>query len=132
MRRAVHSLLDEAYGAWDESYVPLSHADWVSRMTGDPEFDPSVWWLAERDGALAGCALHWNSGWLKDLVVLGSERGRGLGAALVGLGLAEFTRRGLRRVGLKVDAANPTGAVALYERFGFVLASTEAVWVSSL
>ncbi len=81
-------------------------------MTGDPEFDPDVWWLAERDGTLVGCALHWSSGWLKDLAVRDSERGRGLGAALVTTGLAEFARRGKRRVGLKVDAGNPTGAVA--------------------
>ncbi len=33
-----------------------------------------------------------------------SERGRGLGAALVRQGFAEFARRGVARVGLKVDA----------------------------
>ena len=47
-------------------------------------------------------------------------------------GLAEFARRGVARVGLKVDAANPTGAVRLYERLGFVLERREAVWASSL
>jgi GNAT superfamily N-acetyltransferase len=129
---AVHRLLDEAYGAWDPLYVPMAHADWVSWMTGDPEFDSSVWWLAERDGALAGCALHWSSGWLKDVAVRDSERGRGLGAALVETGLAEFSRRGAARVGLKVDTGNPTGAVRLYERLGFVTASREAVWLWNL
>jgi len=130
--RAVHDLLDEAYRAWDPLWAPMAHADWVSWMTGDPEFHPSVWWLAEREGTLAGCALYWTSGWLKDLAVRDSERGRGLGAALVGLGLNEFARRGLDRVGLKVDAGNPTGAVQLYERLGFVTASREAVWAWSL
>jgi mycothiol synthase len=130
--RAVHDLLDEAYRAWDPLWVPMAYTDWVRWMTGDPEFHPSVWWLAEREGALAGCALHWTSGWLKDLAVRDSERGRGLGAALVGLGLAEFARRGLERVGLKVDAGNPTGAVRLYEKLGFVTASREAVWAWSL
>ncbi len=89
---AVHSLLDEAYSAWDKSYVPMAHADWVAWMTGDSEFDASVWWLAEREGELVGCALYWSSGWLKDVVVQEIERGRGLGAALVRLGLAEFSR----------------------------------------
>jgi mycothiol synthase len=129
---AVHRLLDEAYGAWDPEYAPMTHADWVSWMTGDPEFDSDVWWLAERDGALAGCALHWTSGWLKDLVVREDERGRGVGAALVATGLAEFARRGMRRVGLKVDAGNPTGAIRLYERLGFVTERREAVWAWSL
>ena len=128
----VHALLDEAYVAWDPLYVPVAHADWVGLMTGDPEFDPNVWWLAERDGALVGCALHWTSGWLKDVAVREAERGRGLGRALVATGLAEFARRGARRVGLKVDADNPTGAVALYERLGFVTERTEAVWSWSL
>jgi len=129
---AVHALLDEAYGAWDPQYVPVAHADWVSWMTGDPEFEADVWWLAERNGALAGCALHWTSGWLKDVAVRDSERGRGLGAALLTTGLAEFARRGTRRVGLKVDAANPTGAIQLYERLGFATERREAVWAWSL
>jgi predicted N-acetyltransferase YhbS len=129
---AVHGLLDEAYGAWDPLYVPVKHADWVAWMTSDAEFDPDVWWLAERDGALVGCALHWTSGWLKDVAVRDSERGQGLGAALVTIGLAEFARRGASRVGLKVDAGNPTGAFRLYARLGFVTARREAVWAWSL
>jgi ribosomal protein S18 acetylase RimI-like enzyme len=118
---AVHSLLDEAYLGWNRSYVPAPPAEWVRSMTEDAEFDTSVWWLAEREHALVGCALHWSSGWLKDLAVRESERGLGLGAALVCTGLAEFRRRGVARVGLKVDAENPTGARRLYERLGFTV-----------
>ena len=129
---AVHALLDAAYGGWDTSYVPVPHADWVSAMTGDVEFDASTWWLAEREGALVGCALWWSTGWLKDIVVRESERGRGLGAALVRQGFAEFARRGIRRVGLKVDAGNPTGAPRLYERLGFRTADREPIWALSL
>jgi ribosomal protein S18 acetylase RimI-like enzyme len=129
---AVHGLLDEAYGGWDPLYVPVSHADWVSWMIGDPEFDANVWWLAERGRELAGCALHWSSGWLKDVAVRDSERGSGLGSSLITTGLREFARRGMRRVGLKVDAGNPTGAVRLYERLGFVTERREAVWSWSL
>ena len=130
--RAVHELLDAAYLAWDSAYVPVSHEGWETAMTGDVEFDPAVWFLAERDGALVGCGLHWSSGWLKDVAVRESERGRGLGATLVQMGLAEFSRRGCARVGLKVDAANPTGAVRLYERLGFVITNRQAVWVATL
>jgi ribosomal protein S18 acetylase RimI-like enzyme len=128
----VHGLLDAAYGAWDEAYVPLAHEDWVRAMTGDAEFDRTVWWLAERDGSLAGCALWWSSGWLKDVVVRESERGRGLGGALIRHGFAEFARRGVGRVGLKVDAANPTGAPRLYERLGFKTMQREQIWALSL
>jgi predicted N-acetyltransferase YhbS len=130
--RAVHDLLDEAYLAWDTSYVAVSHDGWATSMTGDSEFDASVWFLAEREGELVGCALHWSSGWLKDVAVRTSERGRGLGAGLIETGFGEFSRRGIGRVGLKVDAANPTGAVQLYERLGFVTVNRQAVWLSSL
>jgi mycothiol synthase len=122
---AVHALLDEAYRAWDPEFVAIPHAHWVRGMTGDAEFDPGLWLLAERDGALAGCALHWNSGWLKDLAVRGPERGRGLGRALVLAGLHSLRRRGLGRVGLKVDADNPTGALRFYESVGFVPAERD-------
>jgi ribosomal protein S18 acetylase RimI-like enzyme len=129
---AVHALLDEAYGGWDKAYVPLAHEDWKRAMTGDVEFNATTWWLAERDGELAGCALWWESGWLKDIVVRESERGRGVGAALLAQGFAEFARRGKKRVGLKVDAANPTGAVGLYERNGFRTERREQIWALSL
>jgi ribosomal protein S18 acetylase RimI-like enzyme len=129
---AVHALLDQAYGGWDSTYVPLGHGDWLRAMTGDVEFDPTVWWLAERDRTVVGCALWWSSGWLKDVVVRESERGRGLGAGLIRQGFAEFARRGVRRVGLKVDAGNPTGAPRLYERLGFIVERKEQIWVLSL
>ena len=129
---AVHALLDEAYRGWDTTYVPLAHEDWVTSMTGDVEFDATTWWLAERDSVLAGCALWWSSGWLKDVVVRESERGRGLGAALISQGFIEFARRGIRRVGLKVDARNPTGAPRLYERLGFTTEGREQIWALSL
>src|SRR3954447_20027714 len=47
---AVHRLLDDAYRAWDSRYVPIAHDDWLRWMTGDIDFDPTVWWLAKRDG----------------------------------------------------------------------------------
>jgi mycothiol synthase len=128
----VHSLLDEAYSAWDARYVRLAHDDWVAWMTGDSEFDPAAWFLAESGDELVGCALHWNTGWLKDLAVRESARGQGLGTALLLHGFAEFARRGVPRIGLKVDAANPTGAVALYERRGFVTDRREGIWLLCL
>jgi len=120
---AVHALLDDAY-TWDDSYAPRAHDEWLRWMTAHDEFDPELWLLTERDGALVGCALHWRPvdgrGWLKDLAVAAPERGRGLGAALVHAGFRASTERGARVVGLKVASHNPTGALVLYERAGFV------------
>jgi mycothiol synthase len=128
----VKQLLDEAYLAWDASYVPMAHDDWVRWMTGGTDFDPAVWWLAEDGGSLAGCVLHWRTGWVKDLAVRASYRGRGLGTSLLLQGFREFVPREVPRAGLKVDANNPTGAVALYERLGFTVDRREEVWTLCL
>jgi GNAT superfamily N-acetyltransferase len=114
----VHVLLDDAY-AWDEAYVPMPHGDWVAWMTGDANFDPGCWWLAESNGDLAGVCLTWREGWVKDIATSPDWRGRGVGKALLLHALSEHRARGNRTVGLKVDDRNPTGAVALYERCGF-------------
>jgi len=133
---AVHALLDEVYSAWDETYVARPHDDWLHWMTAHDEFDPDLWFLAERDRALVGCALHWketaHGGWVKDIVVRESERGLGLGKALLHHGFAEYARRGAERVGLKVDSGNPTGAPQLYERVGFVIDRRYGIWVKRL
>ena len=96
-----------------------------------------MWFLVERDGELVACALHWRAhegrGWVKDIVVRESERGRGLGKAL--LNHAFRSVRGARvpiASGLKVDSTNPTGAPQLYERLGFVTDQRYAIWTKRL
>jgi ribosomal protein S18 acetylase RimI-like enzyme len=132
----VHALLDAAYAGWDESYVARPHDDWLQFMTDHDDFDPDLWLLVERDGELVACALNWNAtargGWVKDLVVRESERGQGLGQALLHHTFLEYRRRGAERVGLKVDADNPTGAPRLYERVGFVTDRRYGIWVKRL
>jgi len=132
----VHTLLDDAYLGWDETYVAQSHEGWLSFMTDHAEFDPAMWFLVERDGELVACALHWKEherrGWVKDIVVAGAERGRGLGKALLHHAFREYAARGVERVGLKVDSSNPTGAPQLYERVGFAIDRRYGTWVKRL
>jgi ribosomal protein S18 acetylase RimI-like enzyme len=125
---AVHALLDDAYSSWDRGYVRVPHDQWLRLMVGDEAHDPRVWWLAEAAGELVGCALHWREGWVKDIAVRERARGRGVGRALLREALAEFARRGAPRVGLKVDAANPTGAIRLYQSLGFIEDQRQEVW----
>ena len=124
----VKALLDDAYAAWDDAYVMRTQNEWQRWMTQHDEFDPELWFLVERAGSLVACALHWKEsngrGWVKDLVVRESERGRGLAKALLHLGFRSYAARGVERVGLKVDSRNPTGALQLYERLGFVVDPT--------
>lgn len=132
----VQALLDDEYSGWDESHVVRSHEGWRTFMTVHDDFDPAMWFLAERDGDLVACALHWKEsqgrGWVKDLVVRKNERGRGLAKALLQHGFREYARRGADRVGLKVDSTNPTGAPQLYERLGFVIDQRLGIWQKGL
>jgi mycothiol synthase len=55
-------------------------------------------------------------------------RGRGLATALIGRNLRLLAERGMTEAALSVDAQNPTGAVALYERVGFERVRTDLVY----
>jgi len=131
----VKALLDEAY-AWDATYTPQSFDEWRSYMTDHDEFDPSLWFLVERDDMLVACALYWKEhnrrGWLKDIAVREEARGAGLGKSLIRHGLRAYSAHGAQRVGLKVDAANPTGAADLYAREGFVIDQHLEIWRKTL
>jgi ribosomal protein S18 acetylase RimI-like enzyme len=132
----VHALLDETYAAWDLDYVPRPHDSWLAFMTDHDEFDPELFFLVERDGELVACALHWKEvdarGWVKDIVVRQDQRGRGLATALLQHAFRSYADRGVAKVGLKVDSTNPTGAMQLYERLGFVTDQRQGLWVKRL
>jgi ribosomal protein S18 acetylase RimI-like enzyme len=69
---------------------------------------------------------------VKDIVVRESERGNGLGKALLQHAFRAYSSRGATRVGLKVDSTNPTGAPKLYERSGFVTDQRYGIWIKRL
>jgi ribosomal protein S18 acetylase RimI-like enzyme len=133
---AVHALIDEGYTSWDDTYVPIAHDDWLEWMTAHDEFDPALWLLVERGGELVACTLCWaphqRRGWVKDIVVCESERGRRLAKAMLLEQFRAYASRDVESVGLKVDGTNPTGALQLYERFGFVTDQRYGVWVKVL
>lgn len=52
-----------------------------------------------------------------------SHRGRGLARTTLARVLAEAKKSGYQRASLGVDAENPTGALGLYERLGFTVAT---------
>jgi mycothiol synthase len=80
-------------------------------------------WLGVWDGdeiaATMICdARRYGLGWIGSIGVRKRWRRRGLGLALLHHAFGEFWRRGERKIGLGVDAENPTGATRLYERAG--------------
>lgn len=106
---------------------------WSHWMVEEPAFDRSLWFLAEKEGDLAGIVIARSQehepgvGWIRILGVLPEHRQRGLGQALLRHTFAEFGRRGFSAVGLGVDAENPTGAVRVYERAGMHVERTNLI-----
>jgi GNAT superfamily N-acetyltransferase len=140
--RPVFDALEEAFrDHW--GYIPWNFQEWKRRRFADGEFYPDLWFIAADLGEagvngaadpgkadlsrmqIAGAAICWiksSGGWVGTLGVRRPWRRSGLGLALLHHAFGEFYRRGHRRVGLGVDASNPTGATRLYERAGMHVA----------
>jgi GNAT superfamily N-acetyltransferase len=131
---AVHAVIDEAFADhWDHHPEPFDR--WTEEHTSIANYDPTLWLLATQGGQSVGAltaSVRGDRGWAGELGVLASHRGRGIGAALVRRSFTTFSRRDLRRAVLSVDAQNPTGATALYERLGMRVVSRWGVWERAL
>jgi mycothiol synthase len=100
----------------------------------EPWFQPRGFFLAEREGRLAG--FHWTKvhaeEQLGEVYVLGvrpGAQGGGLGRALTLIGLRHLAAEGLPTAMLYVDADNKA-AVAVYERLGFSTYETDLMYRS--
>jgi mycothiol synthase len=122
-------------GAWTRADLELRERE--------PWFDPSGFFLAERDGRLVGfhwTKIHGGQGSADDgkhgheplgeVYVVGvdpDERGTGLGRALTLTGLRYLRSRGLTEVMLYVDESN-SAAIGLYESLGFTHWDTDVMY----
>ncbi|MET8225550.1 mycothiol synthase [Streptomyces sp. NPDC005301] len=100
--------------------------------TAQPWFDPAGFFLAFRDGELAG--FHWTKVHaqerLGEVYVVGvrpGAQGGGLGKALTAIGLRHLAAQGLPTAMLYVDADNKA-AVTVYERLGFTVHETDLMY----
>ena len=129
--------MDSFADHWDFRPEPIE--DWRRWLLDKENFDPSLWFLAEHGGELAGialCSWHFSGdpqfGWVNVLGVRPRWRRQGLGGALLRHAFREFAGRGATRVGLGVDAENTTGAVRLYERAGMRAVRRSDSWEKRL
>jgi mycothiol synthase len=131
---AVHTVLDQAF-ADDWGYHPEPFDRWAEDYATSPSYDPTLWLLGTEGKEPVGTltANVWGDrGWVGEVGVLASHRGRGIAAALLRRSFDAFAQRGLPRVILNVDAENPTGATALYERVGMRVIKRWDLWERSL
>ena len=130
---AMHAVLIEAF-ADDWGYHPEPFDEWATDYAGSPNYDPTIWLLA-RDRAEPVAAsvaqVYGDRGWISEIGVLKSHRGRGIADALLRRSFATLAERGFGRVMLNVDAENPTGATALYERVGMRIIKRWDLWERS-
>lgn len=117
--RPFYDVVEEAFADhW--GHVPIDFEAWRERQMG-PTFDPALWFLVVAGDEPAGaalCHITEGMGWIETVAVRTKWRQRGLGLALVRHAMGELYQRGMRRIGLTVDAESPTGATRLYERAG--------------
>ncbi len=86
----------------------------------------STWLIGSDEGYCAtiqGIVDRQGYGFIQNVAVLPSYRGKGLGKALVTKSLTGFQGFGLKRAFLEVTAENPT-AVMMYRKLGFQKAKT--------
>src|SRR4051812_4472563 len=111
----------------------------LQRFLDAPDHDDSLWLVAWDGDEVAGAvingiergeneALGLNRGWLHSVFTRRPWRKRGLAAALIGRSLLLLRERGMTSAVLGVDADNPTGALALYERAGFEPSYRASAW----
>jgi mycothiol synthase len=110
-------------GAWTRHDLELRERE--------PWFDPAGFFVAVRDGRMAG--FHWTKipgGAEGEVYVVGvdpDEQGSGLGRALTLAGLGYLRDRGLAQAMLYVDEDN-VPAIRLYQALGFTRTRTDAMY----
>jgi mycothiol synthase len=121
------------WGGFDDSDEQLQR--WLSM----PATDVSLWVVAFDGDEVAGGSINFidaaenealgiKRGWVGSVFTRRPWRKRGLASALVARSLMLFRERGMTSAGLGVDADNPSGALAIYERLGFEVSYRSTAW----
>ena len=136
--RAVVAADSEAFR--DHFGAPDDPDSVYAQIAEDPDTDVALWVVAFDGDEIAGGVLngvHLDHdgvpvGWLDSVFTRRSWRRRGLARALIARSLRLLRDRGLGSAALGVDAANPNGALRLYESSGFEIASSSTAWRRAL
>jgi ribosomal protein S18 acetylase RimI-like enzyme len=133
----------ELYQAHEEAFADhWGHQDlgadtWLGQSVRSTRFLPGLSCFALAGDAIAGYVLAYRSpvagrGYIGQVGVRRAWRRRGLAGAMLARVLAASADAGLGTVSLTVDAHNPTGAVGVYERVGFIVESRGVTYLRAL
>jgi len=118
---AVHAAHLEAF-ADDVAPEATDLEEWLRSRFTDEGPDIALWLIAWYGEELVGgieATETPSGGYMGELFVRPPWRGRGIGRALLLQECAELRRRGVPSAYFAVDAANPTGALRLFDSVGF-------------
>lgn len=121
--RVHHRIMDSGLGGQRE-YAPVDFETWWANTTAGSSVPLDEWRVAYVDGEPAAVlqtsnvGVAENGGWIRNLVVHPTYRGRGLAQLLLGTAFALFASKGRTWVGLAVDTGNPAQAYNIYEKVG--------------
>lgn len=136
--RAYTPDLSEAFrAAFDEAFrdhwgfESVSPEDWEMFFVKRSSFRPDLTWMVMDGDEIAAFSFNTVSpeenarnglqeGWVAELGTRRPWRKRGLASALLCATMRAFQAEGLEYTTLGVDTQNPTGALGVYERVGFV------------
>jgi len=97
----------------------------MHHMTDEESYDPSLWYLAIAGDEIVGICIcrrygpeEKDSGWVSSLGIKRAWRRKGIALALLQHSFREYYIRGIKKVGLGVDAESLTGANDLYKKAG--------------
>lgn len=131
--RANREAFRDHWGGSDESEAAMR------RFFEGPDADPTLWLIAWDGTEVAGGvinaiypheneAMGFRRGWLDSVFTRRPWRRRGLAQALIAQSLLLLRERGMTSAALGVDAANPSGALGLYEAAGFEVHERFMAW----
>jgi ribosomal protein S18 acetylase RimI-like enzyme len=115
----------------------------IDGLLANPDLDPSLMVVAWDGDDIAGvvtntiyaaenAALGIRRGWLERVSVRRPWRRRGVASAMIVESLRRLRERDMTSASLGVDAENPSGALGLYERFGFATNQRAATYRKSI
>ncbi|MFL6127758.1 MAG: GNAT family N-acetyltransferase [Mycobacteriales bacterium] len=128
-------------GHWGST--PPDPVRWQHWYTGNRSFRPELSRLILDGDEVAAYLLTYffaadaeatgvREAWVGQLGTREAWRRRGLASLLLVTALYAYREAGYQQAGLDVDSENPTGALGLYERLGFVLDRRWVTWSKAL